>query len=565
MSAALARGLVILGMVLTAGPVERVRAEHAADKIEEYLAACVKRHHFSGSVLVARDGKVLLSKGYGLANREHGVPCTPRTKFRLGSVTKPITALAVLILHEKGKLDLGKPIKTYLPEGPTAWAGVTVRHLLTHTSGIPDLLETDPRYVQTVARPVTPAQLVARFRDKPLKFKPGEKSQYSNSNYVLLGRIIERVSGRRYEEFLQESIFRPLKMTATGYDRARPILSHRAAGYCTWGLQTVNAAPIDLSNADAAGALYSTVEDLFRLDQALYANRLVSAKTLRECFTAHKGKFGYGWAVLEVFGRRFVGHYGGINGFQAALHRYPDDRVCIIVLHNGESGHFNRVPRDLAAILFGKKYTVPTPRKPVAVEPEVLDRYVGRYEVDGKIFDEYAASYYVDRVAEGQRPKLSVTISREGNRLMGQFPDQPKVELLAESPTVFFPRDLDAQVTFVKDKGGAVRQLVLRQNANNSYHAQKARPSAAGERRIPPNHWTILFYAALHKDKRCWHYCRWYTPLAPRNLKSCFGRLAWCRDGATAGNGVVENWFELLDSWYDTTNDRTGGLNGYRW
>ena len=198
-------------------------AQDPAAKFDEYLNALAGQQRFAGSVLVARDGKVIFSKGYGLANVELDVPNTPQTKFRLGSITKQFTATAILLLQERGKLSVGDPICKYIDTCPAAWSEVTIHHLLSHTGGIPNFTSF-PDYVPKMMMPVTTQEMIARFKDKPLDFKPGEKWSYSNSGYFLLGAIIEKASGESYESFLQKNIFDPLKMTNTGYDHFDTIL-----------------------------------------------------------------------------------------------------------------------------------------------------------------------------------------------------------------------------------------------------------------------------------------------------------------------------------------------------
>ena len=237
------------------------------------MAARVKRDHFSGSILIARDGKVLFSQGYGMANLEHDVPNTPQTKFRLGSITKQFTAMAIMILQERGKLNVQDKVKKYLPDAPKAWDEITIHHLLTHTSGIPNYTAF-PEFLKTLPVRVTLKELIAKFKDKPLDFKPGEKFRYSNSGYVVLGQIIETASGQNYPTFMKEAIFDPLEMNDTGYDNATAIIKHRASGYTRrLGIVLTNCDYVDMSIPHAAGALYSTVEDLLKWDQALSARQ----------------------------------------------------------------------------------------------------------------------------------------------------------------------------------------------------------------------------------------------------------------------------------------------------
>jgi CubicO group peptidase (beta-lactamase class C family) len=238
-------------------------------KMDEAVQAYVKNGQFMGSVLVARVDQVLLSKGYGSANLEWNIPNDPTTKFRLGSVTKQFTAAAILLLEERGKLKIDDPVKVYLPDAPAAWEKVTIFHLLTHTSGIPSFTSF-PDYQTTEATPSTPEQLVARFRTKPLEFVPGEKWNYSNSGYVLLGYLIEKISGESYAKFIKTNIFDPLGMKDSGYDLNSAIIVHRAAGYDPGAQGPVNTGFIHMSIPFSAGALYSTTEDLLRWEQGLF-------------------------------------------------------------------------------------------------------------------------------------------------------------------------------------------------------------------------------------------------------------------------------------------------------
>ncbi len=204
-------------------------AQDLAARMDQQVRAYADQQKFSGCVLVAREGKVVFSKGYGLANAEYGIPNTPATKFRLGSITKQFTATAILMLEQQGKLKVEDAVRKYVDDCPGAWQPVTLHHLLTHTSGIPNFTSF-PDYVRTMPLPSPPAETLKRFRDKPLAFEPGTKFSYSNSGYVLLGYIIERVSGRSYEEFLQKQIFGPLGMSDTGYDHPERVMPRRASG-----------------------------------------------------------------------------------------------------------------------------------------------------------------------------------------------------------------------------------------------------------------------------------------------------------------------------------------------
>jgi CubicO group peptidase (beta-lactamase class C family) len=425
--------------------VPLARADDPASKFAQYMDACVAVDHFSGSVLVSRGGETLFSRGYGLANAEHGVPNTPRTKFRLGSITKQFTAMAILILKERGKLGLDDPVGKYVDDPPRAWEGVTIHHLLTHTSGVHSYTS-DPDYMKSMAKPETVKGMIARFKDKPLDFKPGEKFSYSNSGYFLLGAVIEKASGMSYEDFLRREVFDPLGMKDTGYDHFKTVLPLRASGYerTPKGLQ--NAAYLDMAQPYSAGSLYSTVEDLARWDRALAEGKLIGKDSYAAMLRPAKNDYAYGWSVTTRAGRKEVGHGGGINGFATQITRYPDQGVCVVVLCNVLPASPGRVARDLAAIALGDPCKLPAERKMAKVDPKVFDAYAGRYRVT---------------------PDIVLTVTREGDKLMAEPTGQPRWELFPESETEFFLKVADVSLTFVKDDKGKVTHAVVHQGGQD--------------------------------------------------------------------------------------------------
>ncbi len=407
-------------------------------RIDEYMQALTKLGWFSGSILIAKDGKTLVSKGYGMANLEYDIPNTPHTKFRLASVTKQFTTMAILMLQEQGKLNVEDPICRYLPDCPKAWNEITIRHLMTNTSGIPDFVNLLSLEMRRLPSP--PLTTIALVKDKDLEFKPGERFSYSNSGYIILGFIIEKVSGKSYESFLGENVFKPLRMVNSGYDHPELILKNRAYGYHLEGDNLVNAPFLDMSRAHAAGALYSTVEDLFLWDQSLYTGKLVSNKSLAEIFAPFKGNYGYGWYIATQFNRRVVYHSGGIEGFASHIARYPDEKLSIIILSNLSVAPVSKTGRELAAIVFGEQYTVPRRRQAIKVDYKILDSYVGQYEI---------------------APNNNVTITKQGDRLIMQIREQPKVELFPESESKFFRKTVDLQITFTKGETRQVTNMVF--------------------------------------------------------------------------------------------------------
>jgi len=416
-------------------------AQGLASKVDEYMSTAVKRSRFSGSILVARDGKVLVNRGYGMANLEDEVSNTARTKFLLGSLTKQFTAVAVLMLQERGALSLQDPVCNYLPQCPAGWGPITIHHLLTHTSGIQNSDYTEP-----IKLPMSAANTVERLKDKPLEFAAGRLFRYSNSNYILLGYIIEKVSGRPYDAFLQENIFSPLQMTDTGYDYPRRVLKHRAAGYSSRGDTTVNAQYIDMSIPYSAGGLYSTVEDLYRWDQVLYTEKLLSKKSLAMMFTPLKGNYGYGWYIAEQGGHRFISHSGWIDGFAASFGRYPDDRVTVIILSNIDSAPVNTIARNIGAIALGLRHDTLEERRAVKIDSKHYDAYIGQYEL---------------------APNFIVTVTKEGDKLMVQATGHPQLELFPESENEFFVKEFDAKIRFIKGDRGQVGHAVVSLNGRD--------------------------------------------------------------------------------------------------
>src|SRR5436190_2553899 len=349
-------------------------------RMDQIVQSYVANRQFMGAALVARGEQVLFSRGYGSANLEWDVPNSPNTKFRLGSVTKQFTAASILLLEERGKLDISDPIKKYLPEAPAAWDKITIFHVLTHTAGIPNFTNF-PDYAKLEPFATTPADLVARFRDKPLEFQPGEKWNYSNSGYVLLGYLIEKITGDKYEKFVRENIFTPLGMKDSGYDSNSAVISHRAAGYVFRNNVFENAGFVHISVPQGAGALYSTTEDLLKWEQGLFGGKVLQAASLEKMTTPVKSDYAFGLAVQTTGGHKKIEHGGGIEGFNTELAYYPDDKLTVVVLGNVNGPAPGQIASKLAAIAHGESVKLQSERKEITVDPKVLSRYVGAYQI----------------------------------------------------------------------------------------------------------------------------------------------------------------------------------------
>ena len=375
-------------------------------RMEEVVQSYVKDKEkpFMGTVLVERAGQVLLNKGYGSANLEWDVPNTPATKFRLGSITKQFTAAGILLLEERGQLSLDDPVKKHMPDAPAAWDKVTIHHLLTHTSGIPSFTSF-PEQPSLNPLPTFPKQTVRRFRDKPLEFEPGQQFRYNNSGYVLLGYLMERISGQSYADFIRQNIFQPLEMKDSGYDSAAALIPRRAAGYRLGRKGApVNAHFIHMTIPYSAGALYSTTEDLVRWQHGLFGGKLLKAGSLEKMTTPFKRDYALGVVVSTVKGHKKIEHGGGIDGFNTQLAYYPDDKLIVAVLANLNGPAPYDIAGKVAALALGEEVVLASERKEVAVPPEVLAAYAGSYEL---------------------APGFSIVVTLEGAQLMAQGTGSP--------------------------------------------------------------------------------------------------------------------------------------------
>ena len=337
-----------------------------AARMEEAIQAAIQKQNFMGAVLVARGDEILLNKGYGQANAEWNLPNTPATKFRLGSLTKQFTAASILLLEERGKLAIADPVSKHMPDAPAAWSAITLHHLLTHTSGIPNFTSL-PDYAKFQPFPTTVEATIAVFRDKPLDFAPGDRMSYSNSGYLVLGHLIERISGEGYETFLKTNILDPLGMKDTGLDSNATIIPRRAAGYTSGPNGLTNAGYIHMSVPHGAGAMYSTTEDLLRWERGLFGGKVVSAASLRKMTTPFKNNYALGVGVVTLNGKTRITHGGGIQGFNTALSYDPDARIVVVVLANVNGPAADTLALSLMSAARGE--SIPLPKDDASVTP----------------------------------------------------------------------------------------------------------------------------------------------------------------------------------------------------
>jgi D-alanyl-D-alanine carboxypeptidase len=428
-------------LLLTTTLCAPLRADLTAD-----LDAIAGRYYQAGepgaAVLVRKGGKTLLRKAYGQADLELSVPLSADNVFRIGSVTKQFTAVAILQLVQRGKIALDDDLGKLLPGYPAPAKRITLEHLLTHTSGIPSYTSL-PSHRKTMRLDTTPEEMIARFRDLPLEFDPGTRYSYSNSNYILLGSIVEKHSGLTYAGYVKRHLFEPAGMTASRYDENDLVIPRRAHGYSQDGTRWINTPYLSMTVPFAAGGLVSTVDDLAKWSDALRGGKLVDPKLLARAHTAFKTadgtsiRYGYGWRVTEYEGHRIIEHGGAINGFSSDLLMMPDDDLTVVVLQNG-----NREPApewlgfQLAAAAIGKPY----PPAPIAMTTAQLDRYTGTYRLD--------------------ETRANV-VTREGDRLVFQAARGPRFELLPLSETEFFATDFPTRIRFTMTGGRPARLMMV--------------------------------------------------------------------------------------------------------
>lgn len=330
-----------------------IAQDGTTNKVDDFVQAEMQKQRIPGvSLAVVKNGQIILAKGYGYANVEHHVPVKPETIFQSGSIGKQFTATAVMMLIEEGRINLDEKISKYLGDVPDSWQNITVRHLLTHTSGLTDYPDDfDFR------RDYTEAELLKRAQAITPAFKPGEKWQYSNLGYVTLGILIHKVSGKFYGDFLQERIFKPLGMSTTRIISEADIVPNRAAGYHFVKNELKNQDWVSPTlNTTADGALYFTVLDMAKWDAALYGESLLKKTSLQQMWTpvrlnnSKAADYGFGWSLGQVNGHRIIEHGGAWQGFTSYIARYVDDKITVIVLDNLAGGNAGKIARHVAAL-----------------------------------------------------------------------------------------------------------------------------------------------------------------------------------------------------------------------
>ncbi len=417
-----------------------------AARLDEIVQSYVPER-FMGSVLVARGDQLVLNKSYGSANVEWNIPNTPETKFRLGSITKQFTAAAILLLEDQGKLMTSDLLSAHLPGMPEAWKDITLHHLLSHEAGLPNVTNL-PWYRDNMMKPSTAQATIDAFKDLPLEFVPGSQFRYSNSGFVVLGRVVELVSGVSYADFLRDNVFTPLGMTNSGYDSNTQVIMNRASGYTPGPSGPVNAGYVDMTVPHGAGALYSTTGDLLKWNQGLFGGTLLSAESVAKLTTPNLGDYAYGVNVTTAHAAKKVSHNGAIQGFNTAMTYYPDEELLIVALANLNGNAPDAIVGHLDNLMHGEEVVLPTERQEITLSDDILQKYVGTYPLS---------------------PAFAISVTVEGGQLITQASNQGKLPIYAESETRFFPKLVEATIDFQKDAEGNVTGLTLNQNGRSSF------------------------------------------------------------------------------------------------
>lgn len=419
-----------------------------AERMDEVVTAEAESGVFMGSAIVAIGDEIVLDKGYGSANLSCNIPNDGATKHRIGSVTKQFTAVAVLLLQEQGKLSLDAPISTYLDDTPEAWSAITVKHLLNHASGIPNVTNL-PKFGTQKFLPTTRDELIAIFRDLPLEFTPGDKYSYSNSGYVLLSSIVEDTSGEPYADFVREAIFEPLGMSDTAIEDNSSIVRNRASGYILTPSGLTRADYVNMDIPTGAGALYSTTRDLVKWQRGLFGGKLLSPASLEQYLTPFKGDYALGVMVNERDGDTAIWHNGGIEGFNSWLGYDPDREIIVAVLANINGPSADKLGISLMRVARGEDVVLPSDREAAVIDTAALAQYEGTYAL---------------------APTFKIRVFLEGEQLKAQATGQSAFDLFAQEGEgdFFFLKVVDAQLRFNRGADGEVESLTLFQGGRES-------------------------------------------------------------------------------------------------
>jgi CubicO group peptidase (beta-lactamase class C family) len=422
-------------------------AQKMKEKIDHYIQEYVQDKDFNGTALVVKDKKIILKKGYGLRNIEEGLRNNIDGIYQVASLTKQFTAAVIMQLEKEGKLTLLDKLSKYFPEYPDG-KKIEISHLLNHTSGLYDFINDPELLKKNVSIPSQKEELLSMFMKSQLKSEPGEKYRYSNTGYMLLGYIIESVTQTSFEQNVRQRILQPLKMTQSGFDFINLKNINKEKGYTSIkDPAPVSSIIVDSTISYASGALYSTVDDLYKWERAIYTEKILSQHTWKTVFTPYKNKYGYGWGIDTFYSKEVLGHGGNIPGFSSYILRVPQDKVVIILLDNSSSAALAKMAKSIVAILYEQPYEAFNKKVTKEMDATELQKFVGVYETS---------------------PLLSITIALEGNQLKASPTGRGFYDIFYESDKVFKLKVIDAKIEFISDDTGGVTELIFHQGAQKT-------------------------------------------------------------------------------------------------
>jgi CubicO group peptidase (beta-lactamase class C family) len=468
---------IALGLLLAfaipaiAGQTAQRPAAQLVSELDRLLSARFPIDGPGAAVVVVKEGRVIFRKGYGMANLELKTPMQPDMVFEIGSLTKQFTSTAILMLVDQGKVSLDEDLHKYLPDYPDKGAKITIENLLTHTSGIKSYTS-DLKWRSMWRQDMTVQQIIDITKDDPLEFPPGTKWKYDNTGYILLGAIIEKVSGLSYADYVRRNIFEPLGMKHSYYGSNSAVIPGRASGYSRDAGNWSNATYLSMTQPYAAGSLMSSVDDLAIWDAAVSAGKLLSKASWDRAFTPYKlangddTHYGYGWSIDAYDGHPMVRHNGGIFGYVSEAVRLPDDHVYVAMLTNSDGHDFDTgfLATELAAATIGDPYREPVKAK---LDPKEFDGYTGVYRNSDQTLG---------------------TVKREGDRLFAQRAGLPRLEMFAYSDHEFFFKDSFVRLAFERDGSGNVTALVITRSNGAKERATRTNeplPSTPVEIQVP--------------------------------------------------------------------------------
>jgi CubicO group peptidase (beta-lactamase class C family) len=448
------------------------------DKLERLMEYFAANNNFNGSVLVAHKGTVLLAKGYGYQDLDKKIKNTENSVFQLGTGTMQFTAELLLMIDAQGKLSLDDKVAKFIPDYPNG-NKISVKHLLTHTSGIADYSK-DTAIMNQADRPILRDSLLASFRNSALAFEPGEKFDYSYSNYALLACIAEAITERKYEWLVRERIFTACGMYHSGFDFTDLADANKATGYHKLGDRVVAAPGTDSSVSYAAGGMYTTVGDLYKWHRTLEEHKLLPKDWQEIAYTPYKNHYAFGWEVEQMFQKRFLESSGTVNGFSSYELRQENDDVFIILLENNmTSAEDNKVMADnIAKCLYDKDYRIPGAAQLEAEKEKDVAKEVVAEEKENepaprrkRVSEKQEASaldgeYAIDA-------NFSITVTHDGKDVYAKATGQDEFHIIPDRIPLFYKAGVDSRIEFVKDENGNVNKLILHQHGRDEQAVKK--------------------------------------------------------------------------------------------